>query len=81
MLRQRLEVQYEKPQSQDVYRLRRQKVELLFGHIKHNLKANPFLLRGLQEAKAEVSLLASCFNICRMITLLGVPVLVKELNS
>ena len=37
-VRQRLEAQYQEPQSQEIYKLRKQKVELPFGHIKRNLK-------------------------------------------
>ena len=80
-VRQRLEAQYDEPSSQEVYKLRKEKVELPFGHIKHNLKFDSFLLRGLKGVKAEASILATCFNLVRMITLLGVPALVKELNA
>ena len=79
-VRQRLEAQYEEPQSQEIYKLRKEKVELPFGHIKRNLKVDAFLLRGLKGVKAEASILATCFNLVRMITLLGVPALVKELS-
>jgi len=80
-VRQRLEAQYEEPQSQEIYKLRKQKVELPFGHIKRNLKVDSFLLRGLKGVKAEASILATCFNLARMITLLGVPALIKELST
>jgi len=80
-LRERLEAQYEQPESKEIYKLRMQKVELPFGHIKRNLKVNAFLLRGLDGVKAEMSLLASCFNISRMITILGVEGLVKKLAT
>jgi transposase len=80
-LRERLEAQYEQPESQEIYKRRMQKVELPFGHIKRNLKVNAFLLRGLDGVKAEMSLLASCFNISRMITILGVEGLVKKLAT
>ena len=80
-VRQRLEAQYEEPQSQEIYKLRKEKVELPFGHIKRNLKFDSFLLRGLKGVRAEASILATCFNLVRMITLLGVPALVKELSA
>ncbi|MBA7557898.1 hypothetical protein ES705_50678 [subsurface metagenome] len=80
-MREKLEAQYEEPESQEIYKLRMQKVELPFGHIKRNLKVNAFLLRGLDGVKAEMSLLASCFNISRMITILGVEGLVKKLAT
>jgi len=79
--RQRLEAQYEEPQSQEIYKLRKEKVELPFGHIKRNLKVDSFLLRGQKGVKAETSILATCFNLARMITLLGVSALVKELST
>lgn len=74
-LKEKLEAQYEEPESQKTYALRMQKVELPFGHIKRNLTADHFLMRGLEGVRAEASLLASCFNLARMITLLGVPTL------
>ena len=80
-VRQRLEAQYDEPSSQEIYQLRKEKVELPFGHIKHNLKFDSFLLRGLKGVKAEASILGTCFNLVRMINLLGVPALVKEFNT
>jgi len=80
-VRQRLEAQYEEPQSQEIYKLRKEKVELPFGHIKRNLKVDSFLLRGQKGVKAEASILGTCFNLARMITLLGVSALVKELST
>lgn len=71
-VREKLEAQYLEPESQAIYKLRKQKAELPFGHIKRNLGVNAFLLRGLEGAKAEMSLLASCFNLTRMINILGV---------
>jgi transposase len=79
-LRQKLERQYERPDSQEIYKLRKQKVELPFGHIKHNLKVGGFLLRGLPGVKAEMSILSSCFNIARMISIIGVSGLIAKLG-
>ena len=70
--------QYDKEQ---VYRLRKQKVELPFGHIKRNLGAGHFLLRGREGVQAEMSLLSSCFNMARMISIIGVPGLLAMLTS
>jgi hypothetical protein len=47
-------------------------VELPFAHIKTNLKLDTFLLRGKNKVKAEISILAACFNITRMINLIGI---------
>jgi transposase len=77
-LKIKLEHQYNKESSQAIYKLRKEKVELPFGHIKRNLGVTSFLLRGLEGVKAEMSLLASCFNITRMINLVGVPVMVNH---
>jgi|TARA_B100001971_G_C18212116_1_gene551404 transposase len=79
--REKIRSQYEQPESQTVYKLRQEKVELPFGHIKRNLKGGAFLMRGRDGANAEISLLASCFNMARMITLLGVPRLIEKLAS
>jgi transposase len=79
-LRQKLERQYEQPDSQEIYKLRKQKVELPFGHIKHNLKVGGFLLRGIPGVKAEMSILSSCFNIARMISIIGVSGLIARLG-
>ena len=77
----KLEAQYEQPESKDVYKLRKQKVELPFGHIKHNLGVSGFLLRGLDGVKAETSLLSTCFNIARMTSIIGVSDLIAKLMS
>jgi transposase len=71
-LRDKLEAQYDEPDSKKTYALRKSKVELPFGHIKRNLGVDSFLLRGFDGVKAEGSLFLSCFNIVRMISILGV---------
>jgi transposase len=80
-LKLKLEQQYNQASSQTIYKLRKEKVELPFGHIKRNLGVISFLLRGLEGVKAEMSLLASCFNITRLINLVGVPLLVTKLMN
>jgi len=80
-VRQKLEAQYEQSESQAIYKLRKEKAELPFGHIKRNLKVDAFLLRGRDGAKAEASLLASCFNIRRMISIIGVRALIEKLKN
>ena len=80
-VKQKLEAQYEESESQAIYKLRQQKAELPFGHIKRNLKVDAFLLRGLDGVKAEASLLASCFNIRRMITIVGIRALIEKLKN
>ena len=79
--RLRFEKQFERKKSQKIYKLRQQKVELPFGHIKRNLGVSSFLIRGKEGAKAEMSLLSSCFNIRRMMTIVGVKKLIRKLNK
>ena len=77
--RDRIKEQYAEADSQEVYTRRKQKVELPFGHVKHNLKVSSFLLRGLAGVKAEMSILSSCFIIARMISIIGVSELTARL--
>jgi len=77
----KLEQQYKTDKCQKIYKLRKQKVELPFGHIKRNLGINAFLLRGLAGVKAEMSIFSTCFNIARMITIFGVAGFVGKLTS
>jgi transposase len=66
-----LEIQYLEKSSQEMYKLRKSKVEAQFGHIKRNLNGGYFLLRGLKNVKGEMGILSSCYNITRMTTLSG----------
>lgn len=66
-------------ENQATYIKRQTKVELPHGHFKRNLGAGAFLLRGLAGTRAEMSLLASCFNIRRMMTILGNAVILERL--
>jgi transposase len=76
---EKLAKQYDRAESRQVYQLRKQKVELPFGHLKRNLKLDAFLLRGLAGVRAEMSVLASCFNITRMISIFGVAGIIAKL--
>jgi len=80
-VKERLERQYRESSSQAIYKKRQEKVELPFGHIKRNLGVQAFLLRGLEGTKAEMALLTSCFNIRRMMSILGVQKLVEVLGG
>jgi transposase len=79
--KQKLEAQYEEAASQKVYKRRKSRVEHPFGHIKRNLKTDAFLLRRKDGVQAETSLLATCFNVARMITIFGVSKLIEKLNG
>lgn len=63
---------YLSDEGQRIYGLRKQKVELPFAHIKHNMGLRHLLLRGVHKVIAEAALCAISFNITRMIALLGV---------
>lgn len=78
--RQKFEKLYEQPQNQKIYKLRQTKAELPFGHIKHNLKLDSFLLRGREGVKVEMAILSSCFNIVRLINIFGVRRFIEELS-
>lgn len=79
--KEQLEANYKRPESQEIYKLRKEKVEHPFGHMKRNLGAGQFMLRGLPKVNAEVSLLATCFNLARMMTILSIPNLLEILTN
>jgi len=71
VLKERLSEDYLSEAGQSIYKRRKSRAELPFGHIKHNMNGRQFLMRGLDLVKAEFSIFSSGFNIRRMITLLG----------
>jgi transposase len=73
-----LEENYKKPENQIIYAKRKEAVEHPFGHLKRNLGAGQFLLRGKEKVDAEISILATCFNMARLITIVGIPKLLVE---
>jgi transposase len=80
-LKEKLEAQYQQPASQQIYAKRKARVEHPFGHIKRNLKTDAFLMRGRSGVGAETSLLATCFNLARMISIFGVSALIGKLTG
>jgi transposase len=78
-LKEKLEAQYEA--SKEIYARRKERAELPFGHLKSNLKTTAFMLRGKVGVNAETSLLATCFNLARMITIVGVSSLIEKLTA
>lgn len=68
-VKEKLERQYEA--GQEIYSRRKSRVEHPFGHLKHNLGIRNFLLRGRDGVGAETALMATCFNVVRLISLLG----------
>jgi hypothetical protein len=80
-VKERFEAQYEETTSQEIYARRKARAEHPFGHIKRNLKTDGFLMRGQTGVNAETSLLGTCFNLARMITIVGVPGLIGKLMT
>ena len=80
-IKEKLEAQYEEAASQQIYSRRKARVEHPFGHIKRNLKTDSFLLRGQTGVQAEISLLTTCFNLARMVSILGVAGLIQKLKA
>jgi transposase len=78
-LKEKFEAQYEA--CQQIYARRKERAELPFGHIKRNLKTAAFMLRGRSGVNAETSLLATCFNLARMITIVGIGGLIEKLTA
>lgn len=72
---------YASERGQTIYKRRKQKVEHPFGHWKYNLRAGQFLLRGHTKVNAEVSVLATCFNLARMITIVGAAELITQFRG
>jgi hypothetical protein len=79
-VKEKLEALYKSDRGQAIYKKRKEKAEVPFGHIKGNLKAGAFLLRGLKGVNAEMALLSTCFNISRMITILGMSRIMAALG-
>jgi len=71
VLREKIEAQYKEKESQEIYKRRKYRVEGVFGHIKENLQARRFLLRGKTGVRVETFLLSTGFNIVKMIKILG----------
>jgi transposase len=81
-LKEYLESRYSSSEGQAIYKKRKEKSEHPFGHIKRNLGGDHFLMKGLKAARGELSLFSSCFNIARMMTLLGgVEATLKKLHA
>ena len=76
-----LEKMYESKEGKEIYSRRQCIAEHPFGHMKGNLKAGSYLLRGISGAAAETSILSTCFNITRMTSIIGIPELLKILRA
>lgn len=70
-VKERIQRRYEQAEFQALYKRRKARVEHPFGYMKKDLGFRQFSLRGRPGAKAETAMLATCFNLTRMINLLG----------
>jgi transposase len=70
-LKEHIEKRFDEPQYRQIYEKRKQRVEHPFGYIKKAIGFSQFGLRGLHGARAEAAIVATCFNLTRMIRLLG----------
>jgi transposase len=70
-LKQKIEQRHEKKDMQQIYARRKARVEHPFGYIKQGLHFRQFSLRGRSGAQAEASIVAVCFNMKRMINIMG----------
>jgi len=77
--KEKFEAQYEA--SQEIYDRRKERAEHPFGHIKRNLKTASFMLRGKDGVGAETSLLATCFDLRRVMTIIGVTTMIEKLTE
>jgi len=75
------EQEYASKEGQEIYRRRKCRCEHPFGHIKRNLGVGAFMLRGIAGVNAELSILTSCFNIRRLMTIVGNKGLIAKLAA
>lgn len=80
-LAEKFEAKYNTQDAQEIYAKRKARVEHPYGHMKRNLKTDAFLMRGRDGVQAETSLLATCFNLVRMMSIFGVPGLIQKIAS
>jgi len=64
----------------DKVKLRKQLAEHPFGTIKHHMNQGHFLMKGLPNVGAEMSLSVLAYNLKRVIKILGVPTMVQALS-
>jgi transposase len=70
-LKEHIEQRFAKPEYRQIYEKRKERVEHPFGYIKKAIGFSQFGLKGLHGAQAEAAIVATCFNLTRMIGLLG----------
>jgi len=65
----------------DMLDLRRESVEHPFGSIKQWMGHGAFLMRRLENVRAEFSLTAIAYNLRRAINLVGIPALIAAVQT
>lgn len=81
-LREQVDHRLDQPELKKIYDRRKARVEHPFGYVKKLIGFGQFSMRGRLAAQAEASLVSTCFNLTRMITLLGgVHGLVSKLQT
>jgi transposase len=65
----------------EVLSQRRESVEHPFGSIKQWMGQKAFLMRRLDNVRAEFSLTALAYDIRRVITLLGIPAMIAAVRA
>ena len=70
-LKEKIQQRFEQDEGRQIYERRKARVEHPFGYIKKVIGFGQFSSRGRQAAQAEAALVATCFNLTRMINLLG----------
>ncbi len=70
-VKETIEQRLERPKYRQIYEQRKARVEHPFGYIKKTLGFGQFGLRGHTGARTECSIVATCFNLTRMMGLLG----------
>jgi transposase len=65
----------------DILDRRREIVEHPFGSIKQWMNQGAFLMRGLENVRAEFSLTALAYNLRRALNILGVEAMVRAVAA
>jgi len=67
--------------EKDKYRRRQEMVEHPFGIVKRQWGYDHVLLKGIEKVNAESNLIFLCYNLKRVINILGIKLLIKKLRE
>ncbi len=79
--REKISRRYHSAEGKIIYKKRMTKAEKPFGHIKRSMGFTAFHLRGIDGVNAETSLLSTCYNLTRMMTIMGTITLMAKMIS